>query len=103
MNVLRRSERSLRSRRHGVVDVLVVVSNVGHVHGLVDVNIVVDVCDLRAIDNYRVRNVYTFNVAFAYVIRRAVDVTRPKREPRNSNGRGSADRDANSPMRSANP
>src|SRR5262249_41552611 len=78
-------------------------SNVGHVHGLVYVDVVVDVCDLRAIHDDRVRHVHAFDVAFADVIGRAVNVARTEREPRHSNGWRATDGHTHSPMRSANP
>src|SRR5579859_4874566 len=88
---LRGCKRGLRRRCDGVVNVLILVRNVRHVHSLVHVNVVVDVRDLRAIDNRRIRNVHVLHVRRADVIRRAIDVTWSKREPRHANGWRSAD------------
>jgi len=51
---LRGCERCVRSGGHGVINVLVLVSNVGDVHRFIHVDVVVDVRDLRAINDDRV-------------------------------------------------
>ena len=51
VNRLSGSERLIRGRCHRSVHILVLIRHVCHVHGLVYVNVVVDVSDLRSVDN----------------------------------------------------
>lgn len=76
----------MRSCRDGVVGTLVLISDIGDVHrSFIDVDVVIDVRDLCAIDDPGVGNIDAFDVPFADVIRRRINVTRAEREPRHSN------------------
>src|SRR5215475_7454569 len=102
-NRLSGGKRRLRSGGYRVVDMLVLVGDVRDVHRFVHVNVVVDVCDLRAIHDDGVRNVHAFDVSLADAIGRAIYVTRAQREPCHTNGRRSAHGNSDAPMRAANP
>src|SRR5258708_1754322 len=82
---------------------LVLIRDVGHVDGLVDVDVVVHVGDVRLVDDRSVGNVDILHVALADVIGRTVDVTRTEREPRDANSATTADSNADAEVRSSDP
>src|SRR5260370_24544615 len=82
---------------------LVLIRDVGYVDGLVDVNVVVHVGDVRLVDDRSVGNVDILHVALADVIGRTVDVTRTEREPRDANSATTADSNADAEVRATDP
>ena len=92
----------MRGGGHGSGHVLVLIGDVRHVHGLVHVNVVVDIGDLRFVDDGGVRDVDVGHICLAYAVRRAIHVTRSQGEPRNT-CRRAANGHSNAPVRAANP
>ena len=57
----------VRDRGDRIGSTLILITNVGYV-GLVDIDVVVDICDLRAIDDRRVRDIDALYVALTHMV-----------------------------------
>src|SRR2546429_349786 len=103
VNGLRRNEGLVRNSGYRVGRSLVLIPHIRDVHRLVHVNVVVDVGDLRSVDDGSVRNVDVGDVGLAHAVRRAIDVARSQGEPRHACGWRTANGHADSPMCAADP